>query len=126
MNFIVVKVFSDYDYTEYVDYIGKFSTEEEANYFIQSKKDEQNSDWKIRRDYIDKWVDTLELPETDYNGWKEYLTQYYPFGARYVMPKDFKKELKYYLNTNHPANFKNYNPPPADLRWSNLFVVEIK
>ena len=123
MNFIIVQVYQDYDYVEGVGYIKSFPTEEEANTFIQEKREEQDAACKARRDYIEKWVDLIECPETDYHGWKEYLKQYHPFGARYVFPKDFKKELKGYLRT-HPAKLEGYDPPQANFNWDNLFVVE--
>ena len=124
MNFIVVKVDQDYDYVEGVNYIDSFLTEDEANAFVQEKSQEQTSAWRKRMDYIEEWVDAIEPPVTDYNGWKEYLVQYHPFGGRYVMPKDFKKELKGYLRTHHSAKLEGYDPPLADFRWNGLHVVD--
>jgi len=125
MNFIVVQVDQDYDYVEGVRYIASFPTEDAADAFIQEKNEEQNAKWRARLDYIEQWVDAIEVPETDYHGWVEYLKQYHPFGAMYVFPKDFKKELKGFLRTHHSATIEGYNPPPADHRWNGLHVVEI-
>lgn len=127
MNFIVVRVDQNYDYVEGVNYIDSFPTEDAANAFVQEKNDEQNSAWRARLDYIEQWVDEIEPPEnTDYNGWKSYLEQYHTFGGRYVMPKDFKKELKEYLRTHHSVKLEGYDPPSADFRWNGLHIVEIK
>lgn len=126
MNFIVVQVDQDYDYVEGVRHIASFPTEDAADAFKQEKEEEQNAKWRARLDYIEQWVDAIELPETDYHGWVEYLKQYHPFGARYVFPKDFKKNLKGYLKTHHSAIIDGYNPPLADFKWSGLHIVEIK
>ena len=91
MNFIVVRVDQNYDYVEGVRYIRSFPTEEEANAFIQEKNEEHKSAWRSKMDYIDAWVDALELPQTDRHGWLEYLKQYQ---IRDSSPQDFKKNLK--------------------------------
>ena len=125
MNFIVVQVDQSYDYVEGVNYVQSFPTEDEAIAFVQEKEKEQSAAWRARLDYIENWVDALELPETDYNGWVEYLKQYHPFGVRYVLPQDFKKNLKGYLKTHHSAKIDGYYPPPANFKWNGLHIVEI-
>jgi len=126
MNFIVVQVHQNYDMVEGVDYIKSFSTEEEATAYIQKEKEKEEAAWKSRLEYIEQWVDAIECPETDYNGWKEYLKRYHPFGVMYVLPQNFKKNLKEYLRT-HSAEIEGYDPPKANFEWYSysLFVVKI-
>lgn len=116
----------DGEYVEGAECIYVAVTEKDAEDYLQKMKNDRDTAWKNRLDYIEKFVDDISLPETDYHGWLEYLKQYYPFGACYVMPKDFNKEFKGYLRT-HPtpvAKLDGYNPPDLPC-WSPLFVVEI-
>lgn len=128
-NFIVVQVDQNYDYVEGVRYIARFSTEDAANAFIQEKNEEQDVKWKKRIDYIEQWVDSIQLPEDiDYNSWFQYLEKYHPFSASptKVSPKDFHKDLKGYLRIHHSVTIEGYDPPLADFQWNGLHVVEIK
>jgi len=125
MNFIVVQVDQDYEFVEGVRHIKSFSTKDEADKFVKEKKEENLTAWQARLDYIEQWVDALDLPETDYNGWKEYLVQYHPFGKIYVTPKYFKKNLKGYLRTHHSVTIEGYNPPLADPKYNGLHIIEI-
>ena len=128
MNFIVVQANVDYDYVESVSYVASFPTYVAADIFIQEKKAEQNRDRLARFEYIEKWVDAIEIPETDYEGWMKFLDQWDNF-MRNKNPQNFKKELKAFLRTsNHRFNnhyFNQYDPPSADFRCNNLFIVEI-
>lgn len=114
----------DGEYVEGAECIYAATTKQEAEAHHQKMKNDRDVAWKNRLDYIEKFVDDINLPETDYHGWLEYLKQYYPFGACYVMPKDFKKEFKGYLRTHTPITLEGYNPPDMPC-WSPLFVVEI-
>lgn len=125
VRYIVVQVDQDYDHVDAVDYISGFPTLEEAQSYIKDRLDEQNAAWTARFDYINKWVSELECPETDFEGWKKFLEQFHPFGVRYVLPQDFKMNLEGYLKSHHSAIISGYNPPHADFRWSNLFIVNI-
>ena len=99
--FSVLRVECWCDGPEDVECIKSFSTEDEANGYRRAIEDRRDSDWRTRCEYIDQWVEAMELPKTDYNGWLEYLKQYHPFGASYVFPKDFKLALKNYLRNYH-------------------------
>jgi len=125
VRYIVVQVSQDYDHVDAVDYISGFPTLEEAQSYIEDRLDEQNSAWTARFDYIEKWVAALDCPETDLNGWKNFLEHFHPFGVRYVLPKIFKMKLEEYLKSHHSAIIKGYDPPQADFRWNNLFIVNI-
>lgn len=127
MNFIVVKVETDYDYVEDVFYVEKFKTKEEAVKFISDRKEKQNSDWSARCKYVEQWVDAIELPETDYNGWKEFLKTWNAFchPDRYIRRKDFKNQFKDYL-MKYSFKFEGYNPPEVNFNSNNLFIIEVK
>jgi hypothetical protein len=124
--FAVIRVDQDYDYVEGAECIAAFPTEQEANDLVQKMKDERDASWKQKMEYVEEFVDNINPPETDYQGWVEYLKQY-PFGGRYVMPQNFKNHLKGYLRTHHYlVELDGYDPPSIILEWNNLFVVEIK
>ena len=125
MSFIVVKVDQNYDYVEDVRYIASFPTEHAAQAFVKEKKEEQDEKWRARRDYIEQWVNTITLPETDAQGWKEFLQPFHPFGERGMFRQFFHQELKNYLRTYHSVKLEGYNPPIADWRWDGLHVVHI-
>lgn len=125
MSFAVVRVDQYYDYVEGVECIDVFQTEQEANNLIQEMKDKRDTSWKDYDKYIETFVDNIDPPKTDYQGWEEYIKQFFGNDCRYVLPKDFKKELKRYLRDYSPK-LEGYNPPSIILGWTNLFVVEIK
>ena len=129
LNFIVVQVDQDYDYVQGVDYIDSFATEDEAKNYIKTKQELAKETGLKRINYIDEYVNKIEVPDTDYHGWVEFLKEF-PFWS-YVYPKDFKKQLKCYLYQNHTVKLEEYDPPEKE--WSeahaasvNLFIVEIK
>ena len=123
--YAIIEVYLNYDYVEGVECAETFDTKEEAESKLKQIKDSISDAQKKRSEYIDEWVDEIELPETDYQGWVEYLKQFHPFGAMYVFPKDFKRGLKSYLRTYTNAKLEGYDPPPCVLS-RDLYVVEIK
>jgi hypothetical protein len=126
--FAIIEVDQCYEEINSLECIKTFSTEPEANDFVKQMCDDRNAAWKKRMDYIEEFVDAIDLPDADdvdYEGWKEYLKQYSPFGERYVFLKDFKKELKGYLRTHYNNTIEGYDPPPSVAWDRNLFVVEI-
>jgi|694.fasta_scaffold46598_5 hypothetical protein len=125
MSYIIVKVNQDYDYVEGVEYIDSFVTEQEADNFIKEKTEQERTEWKARMSYIDGYVDAINVPDTDYNGWQAFLKQYVPFQSHWT-PKDFKNDLKIYLrNPSYSVNLAGYDPPPAHNKWNNLFIVKV-
>ena len=124
--FAVIQVFQDFDYVEGAECIDIFSTQQEASDLIREIKSEKISAWKQRTDYIDQFVASLDLPQTDYEGWLKYLNKFFPPDARYILPQDFKKELTFYLREHHLVKLEGYDPPPVIFDNNNLFVVEIK
>lgn len=122
--FAVIRVDQDYDYVEGAECIGSFPTEQEANDLINKMKSDTVTSWTNRVRYIDAFVESLSIPDTDYHGWLEFLKKFHPFGERYVFPKDFKGELKRYLASRH-AKLEGYDPPKAISGTTNLFAVEI-
>jgi hypothetical protein len=129
MSFAVIRVDQpDGEYVEGVECIYVSPTEQEADDYLQKMKNDRNTVWENRMDYIEKFVDDINLPAAPgYQDWIEYTKQYHPFGCCYVMPKDFKKELKGYLRTHYSAKIEGYSPPDLqDHQWEPLFVVEVK
>jgi len=129
MSFAVIKVTIDrYDgMLEGAECLDTFATEQEATDLIQKIKEKQSNVWRERINYIENFVDKIELPKTEYQGWLEFLKQFHPFGIRYVFPKDFKREYKNYLRNYNPK-LEGYNPPYYNFNWNreDLVVVEIK
>lgn len=124
MNYIVVQVDLDYDYIQDVKYINRFTTESEAEKFIQEKLEEQNAQYKALDEYIEKYVEAIELPEAniDHNGWKEFMKKY----GFLVTPNEFKKEFQFYLKRNHysSVNIPGYYPPIVSDKYNNLFIID--
>jgi len=124
MNYIIVQVDQDYGQVVGVRYIESFEDKESANAFILGKNEQRIAEWKNRLEYIEQWVDAIELPETDYHGWIKYLEQYHPFGVMYVTPDDFKENLMSYLTT-HSVKLNEYEPPPVDLECNGFHIVKM-
>lgn len=123
--FAVIDVDQSYDYVEGLRCLATFLTEQEANDHFQMLTDQANAANLAKMQYIEKFVDAIELPEgVDYLGWLEFLKQYHPFGQSYTYPKNFKNELKSYL-MHYTFEFKGYDPPSIYRHWTNIFVIEI-
>jgi hypothetical protein len=103
--------------------MGDFTTRKEAYQYIVNRLGAQNSLWNARWDYIDKWVDAIEVPEMDYKEWLEYLKKYKLSGSTWT-PKNFKENLISYLKSSYSVDIEGYNPPHADFGSNNLFIVE--
>lgn len=126
MNYIVVQVDLDYDYIQDVKYINRFTTESEAEKFIQDKLEEQNAQYKALDEYIEKYVEAIELPEAniDHNGWKEFMKKY-NFHVCWWTPNEFKKEFQFYLKRNHySVDIPGYDPPIVSNKYDNLFIID--
>lgn len=108
--FVVVRVDSCYDCIEGVDFVKEFDSEQAAQAYIEDLKQKESTALLARRNYIDNWVDSLEVPELNYTEWRQYLKKY--FSGRYVVPDSFKQELKYSLYENKESiELENFNPP---------------
>ncbi len=123
--FAVLRIDQWYDGVEGIECIDAFPTEEEANQLKQSMEKERDESYRKKIEYIENFVDNIVLPETDYQGWLEFLPKYFGKGCMYVFPKDFKRELKPYLN-NYEPKLEGFNPPQKISGWDHLWVVEIK
>jgi hypothetical protein len=124
--FALIKVDRDYDCIDNVECLGSFPTEQEA---LDLKKKIQDkcllsfSEWQR---YIDKYVDDIEVPKTDYEGWIQFLNKF-GFARRHISPVDFKSSFKSYLKNYCAAvKLQDFNPPKRILGYEDLFVVEIK
>lgn len=103
-----------------------FPTESEAEDYIQSEQRIEVRAWLIREEYIEDWVDKIDIPGTDYQAWKELLGDNMPAVALLWAPESFKKNMTSYLVGNPHIKFERYNPPKAIHGSENLHVVEIK
>ncbi len=124
MSYAVIQVQLSYDFIEGVDFIAKFDTEEQADAFKDEKVSEQREQWVKKCNYINNWVEAIEVPQTDYNEWREFCEKYHPFAQRHIRPQEFKEAFKDYLK-KYRYTFEGYNPPECHFKWNNLFVVEI-
>mgnify|MGYP003475959657 CR=1 FL=1 len=61
--FAVIKVHQCYDYFEGADCLACFIDESDAIECVQKLKGESSASWRAFREYIDKFVDALVLPE---------------------------------------------------------------
>lgn len=121
--FAIIRVDQCYDYVEGADCLSVHSTREEAEAEIVRLKGVRDASFKARGDYISDFVDAIELPKTDYNGWCVFLKEWqYP--GTHLSPSSFHREMKYFL-FNHPVKLKGFDPPEVIRNMNNLFVVEI-
>jgi len=132
MNYIVIQIDLDYDYCMGAGFVEGFEAEDEADAFIAEKRALQDAAWKARCDYIEGWVDAIEVPEKVCpDDWQKFLKKYgYP--GR-VSPSSFKNMFKNYLRQygttpeeSDAVGLKDYKPPYADFQWSELHVVNLK
>ena len=127
MSFVVIQLDQYYDLVENVRCIKSNLTEQEANDLIKKMKDEDNACRKKRSDYIEEFVRKIDVPENlGYEDWKKYIEIFYGPSCCYVLPKDFQKELIYYLRKYTPDTLEGYDPPIVSNCYLNLFAVEIK
>jgi hypothetical protein len=116
-----------------IDFVGGYADgafciavfpEEQAAYDLIAKMQKEQSDsYRQRNRYIEGFVDGIEVPKTDYNGWIEFLKKY-EWHGRYTTPQNFKKEMKYHLG-QHMVKIEGYNPPAVINGRDNLFVVKV-
>lgn len=124
--YAVVRVDNDYDYVEGAECVAVYRFRDEADSHVRVARTESDSSWMNYCQYNKDYADSIKLPETDYQGWLEFLKQFNPFGIRYVFPKDFHKELASYLNSHGSAvKWDGYKPPKWYPRL-NLFVIEVR
>ncbi len=128
IEFFVVSVDQNYDYVEGLEFISHHPTDDEA----MAAKKKLEDDWyqllHKRNEYIKSFVEAIELPDTDYQGWIEFLKKFDTFGHRYTMPKDFKKDFLSHLTNTHngySTTYGGYSPPPCPSR-PNLYIMEVK
>ena len=122
--FVVVRVNSHYDCIEGVDFVKEFDSEQAAQAYIDELTQKEKTAFLARKNYIDNWVDSLEVPELNYPEWCQYLKKYFSF--RYVTPPSFKEELKHSLyKNNENIELENFNPPERTifLAWQ-LHIME--
>lgn len=126
MSFAVIELDQSYELVEGAKCIKGNLTEQEANDLVKKMKDQEAVSWKQREDYLKEFVNNIDIPENlGYQGWKEFIKQFFGPNCRYVFPKDFQKELIGYLRTYH-LELEGYDPPIVPYWPVNLFVVEIK
>lgn len=123
--FAVIKVYSWYDGPEDVECLGTFSTSEEAEAHIKTIKEIQRNSWLKKKEYIDNYVDNIQMPEAGYDNWLKFIQGYFGEQCSYVFPKDFKDHLKGGLSKG-TIKVKDCNPPEHDSNYLYLFVLEIK
>ena len=124
--FAIIEVHASYDWVDDAECIEAFDTQEQAN----QKLKEINDDTKAKRDerceYIENWVDKLEMPDTShYKEHMEYQQQFRHLTGTYTTPSFFKERLKLSLHERFNSELENYDPPPY-VRHRFLYVVEIK
>lgn len=110
-------------YIEGVEHLASFATEQEANDYVLFLKERKRASWAVRLKYIEEFVDSIVIPETDYNGWKEFLKSY---GIEHLnlRPDNFREGMKRYLNDYSPE-LNGFNPPKSIRDYDNLFVLKI-
>lgn len=127
--FAIIEADADMDGCNDLRCIGSYASKQEAEYeknTILSKMQEKTS---LYRKYVETFVDNIEIPENlEYKGWLNFLADFDPFGRSYTLPKDFKKELKYFLLQGRllkvPDKY-NYSPPPYCFVKDDFFIIEI-
>lgn len=122
--YAVIRVDQYYDDVEGAECLASFPTREEAEKHVQEIKDERDRLYRENQAYIDRFVEAIEVPKTDYAGWVAFLKQFSFFGDRYILPQDFKYTMKSYLREQVPP-LAGFNPPPVKHGFNNLFVVVV-
>lgn len=132
-KFAVIHVILDYDYVEDVEWIATFDSEQEANEHIESLRTRRNTAWANRVEYIEKWVEQIDVPTDDTADYGSFVQSWvdnnpnYHFVHNYICRSRFKDELMRYLKRYYGAQFPGYNPPTKDtVLPTDLHVVEIK
>lgn len=124
--YAVIDVDQDYDYVVGAACLASFSTEPEANGLIKRMRDESAAAWKFRLEYIDKFVEAVEVPEPKtHQEWQDWVMKY-PVYANHTHPKNFKEHLRDSLRKGHGLTLEEYAPPPRGGNCNNLFVVTIE
>ena len=152
-TFAVIKVDQDYDYVQGCCCLGAFKTKKEAEAFIAGQQLEADTSWKVKEEYVDKFLLTLPPLVTDAEGpaaylaWKPYIEKFYPFEPQfYSSIKGIREQLRKRLlesskkdvaglmdQTKSETNLhygksgdfmKAFDPPEA-FYFSNAFIVEI-
>lgn len=127
--FAVIEIRQYYEEINYVKSIGAFAEEQKAYDFIKEVLDKRSLLMQARMKYVDNFVEGIELPNLlegkGYVEWCEFLKQFHPLALGYIHPKDFKKELKFYLIRGSDLKLEGYNPPEADFSYKTWHVVEV-
>jgi hypothetical protein len=134
MKYIVVHVSHDFNgYVEGVECLSAFDTPEDAQAFIQVKRDTSAALHKTLVGCIETFVNGIVVPEFKngtpgvYQAWQEWLSQW-PCNSYNITPDSFKHNLKSYLISYWP-NFKHPDFNVPDMTGLNahldLFVVEV-
>lgn len=134
-EFIVVEVKCDlsrlyqgsldlHEIIDNISFVEFFDDELSANVYIKNQREKEEHERNARKEYIDKWVDKLVVPENlSHSEWRTYQAKY--FGEdRYVVPEFFKKELKYFLY-RQKFQEEGFDPPEITVHNSfGLFVAK--
>ena len=133
-KYVVTHVSHDFDgYVEGVECLAVFNSQEDADQFVQSRRDTAGGLRKMLIDHIDAFVEGVIVPEFRngtpgvYGAWMEWVEKW-PCHSSYVTPANFKENLKSYLIAYWP-NFKHHDFHLPDMSGLNsdrdLFVVEV-
>lgn len=101
-----------------------FSTGLEAENYIQATGVKISQSVKARRDYIEQFVDAIEVPDHKGKEWQDFIK---PYNFRhYVSQCNFKDYLKSHLRVHYKTELPNYNPPEYVEHRISLIAIEIK
>lgn len=123
----------DYDYVAGVECVKTFQTEEEATKYKEDVKTEEFKKWKDFEDYIEGFIDGLQIPDFPHTqqgvrDWDKYTKEVFisECVSSYIHPGNLKKYLVEYLTKGYKLKLDNYNPPPRiNFTNQNLWVVKI-
>jgi hypothetical protein len=128
--FIVIEVRQWYEEIDTLKAMISVDTQELADAFVVEIKKQKDEKWKEWDNYIQEYVNKIELPETkDNNEWFEFLKQYeFTLGRWITKPhtkEEFKSKYIHYLRDGYGKNIEGFNPPEIDKAWISYYIVEI-
>ena len=129
-KYAVIQAWQDYDHIESLECIKTVNTKKEGNDFIKSERDRQDAEWKKRFDYIEKFVDDLDLRNMNGDKWDKYVNKFHYFDKNITSSygrKMFKTRMKMNLRIQIVGiELEGYNPPDYSVGANNLFIVKLK
>lgn len=121
--FTVIKIIQYYEDIDEVKCVEVCQTEDEANDLAIKFKDEIDEAWRKRIEYVNSFVDNIQIPELDYHGWLKWI-ETWPGVPCTIRPEGFKSHLRSSLIRDYTLDNKDYNPPKVEHGYASFYVLK--